>query len=50
MKNTKFLGRLECSGRFIVERYSFDPTKCDAPLRRLHKGAHWLSLVSRRPL
>lgn len=33
-----------------VERYSFDDTKVREPIQRLHAGAHWLALSSRRPL
>jgi hypothetical protein len=37
-------------GHVVVERHSFDPTRCEAPLKHAQAGAHWLVLASRRPL
>lgn len=38
------------AGRVTVERHSFDPSRCEVPLRNAQSGAHWLVLASRRPL
>jgi hypothetical protein len=43
---------LACGATSTVfrERYAFDPTRCERPLRDQQGNAHWLVLASRQPL
>jgi hypothetical protein len=43
---------LACGATATVfsERYTFDPTRCEEPLRQQQGSAHWLVLASRQPL